>query len=118
MVLEQIMRTVMRRIGEFFVGRERQDDVAIGLEALLDVFDQVGDEDRGHRLVVDGAAAAEIAVDLLQLERVEIPVLALSFDHIEVSNKEDRLARASAAQSRNEVTLTRPCREYLYVGGR
>src|SRR5918994_6900583 len=55
-------------VAAFFVCRERDDDVAPGLQAFLSIADQVGDEDRGHRLVVGGAAAVVIAVALDELE--------------------------------------------------
>ena len=118
MVIEQPVRAVVRRIGQLLVGGERQDDVAVGLEAFLGILDQVGDEDRRHRLVVDRAAAAEIAVDLLQLERIEIPVLALGLDHVDMGDQQERLARAGAAQPRDQVALARPRRHHLDVGGR
>ena len=47
-----------------FVGGERDDDVAVRLEAFTLVANQVGDPDRRLRLVVAGAAAVEVAVAL------------------------------------------------------
>jgi hypothetical protein len=106
MVIEQIVCAVVRGIRKLFIRRERQNDVTIGLEALLGIFDEVGDEDRRHRLVVDRTTGAEKSVDLLQLERIERPVLAPRFDH--VGDQEDRLARPGAAQPRHHVALARP----------
>ena len=51
---------------------------------------------------------AEEAVDLLQLERIEGPVLALGFDHVHVADQQDRLARAGAAQPRHQLPLRGP----------
>src|SRR2546430_10642869 len=106
-LLDQDARADVRRIDQLLVGREREDDVAVRLEALLDVFDKVGDEDRHHRLVVDGAAAAEEALHFLPLERVAIPVLALGLDHVEVAEQEDRLHHSGAATARLPVYLPR-----------
>ncbi len=117
-VLQEPMHAVVRRIRQLLIGRERQDDVAVRLEAFVDVADHVGHEDRRHRLVVDGAAAAEIAVDLLQLERVEIPVLALGLDHVEMRKQQQRAARAGAVQPRHQVAFARPRREHRDIGGR
>ncbi len=92
MVRQQPAHAVMRRIRQLLVGGEREDDVAVGLEALLHVGEHVGDEDRRHGLVVDHAAAAEIAVDLVQLERIGVPVRALGFHDVEMREEEQRLA--------------------------
>ena len=47
------------RAAAFFVGGERDDDVAVRLEAFAFVSDQIGDPDGGLRFVVAGAAAVE-----------------------------------------------------------
>jgi len=98
MVRQQPAHAVVRRIRQLLVGGQRQDDVAVGPERLLDVADQVGDEDRRHRLVVDDAAVDE-------LERVGVPVLAPRFHHVEMGKQEERPARAGAAQPRHQVAL-------------
>ena len=61
LVLEQPLDAVVRATA-LFVGRERDDDVAIGLEAFALVANQVGDPDRRLRFVVADAAAVEVAV--------------------------------------------------------
>ena len=48
-------------VADFLVRLQRDDDVALGHEALLLIADQVGDEDGRHELVVGGAAAVEVA---------------------------------------------------------
>src|SRR5215467_10779346 len=62
MLLEEPGHAIMP--APFFVGSQRHDQVAIGHEAFLAVTDQVGDERRGHRLVVRRAATVEVAVSL------------------------------------------------------
>ena len=61
---------------------------------------------------------AEIAVGLLQLEGIEVPVLALGLHHIEMGEKEKRPAHAGAAQSRHQIPLARPRGQNLDVRGR
>ena len=107
MLLGQHARAVMRRIRQLLIGGEREDDVALRPKTFLRVFDQIGDKARRHRLVVDDATAAELAVGFLQLERVETPVLALGLDHVDMRHQEDRLAGAGAAQARDKISLAR-----------
>ena len=92
----------------FLVGRERQNQIAIGREAFLLQANQVGDELRRHRLVVARAAAVEEAVLLEERERIERPVLALGLDDVEMREQQQRLAaRAGAARARDQVALLR-----------
>ena len=116
-VLQQPAHAIVRRIRKLFVGREREDDVALGLVARSDIADHVGDEDRRHRLVVDGPASAEIAIGLLQLEGIEVPVLTLCLHDIEMGEKQKRPAHAGAAQSRHQVPLARTGGQNLDVRG-
>ena len=104
-------------IAAFFVGREREDQVAIRLEAFVLQPNQVGHELRRHRLVVAGAAAVEEAVLLDERERIHRPVLALRFDDVEVREEKERLARAGAAVAEDQVALARIGSEDLHVGG-
>ena len=64
------------------------------------------------------AAPVEIAVLLDQLERIDRPVLALRLDDVEMREQQDRLARAAAAQARDEIALARRGREDMHVGRR
>jgi hypothetical protein len=82
-------------------------EIAVGLETLLLVADQVGHERGGHELVVAGATAVEVAVLLEQLERVDRPIRGLGLDDVEVRQQQDRLAYAGAAQASNEIALAR-----------
>ena len=61
--------------------------------------------------------AAEIAVGLLQLEGIEVPVLAFGLHDIEMGEKEKRPAGAGAAQPRHQVAFARPRRQHLDVRG-
>ena len=75
-ILDQPLDAVV--VAALLIGGQRENDVALGHEVLLLHAQQVGDEDRGHRLVVGGAAAVEVAVLFDELERIEIgrPVFA------------------------------------------
>jgi hypothetical protein len=85
------------RVAPLLVGGEREDQVALGRPPLALVAQQVGDEDRRHRLVVRRAAAEEVAALLVQRERVARPVGAVGGHHVEVREQQDRLARRAAA---------------------
>ena len=78
-----------------------------GLNPSRFVPDQVGDPDRGLRLVVAGSAAVEVAVLLDEQERVHAPVLALGLDDVRVGEQQDRLARAGAVIAHDEIELLR-----------
>ena len=90
----------------------------VGLEALALEPDQRVHEDRGHRLVVAGAAPVEVAVLLHQRERVGGPVLAARLDHVEVGQQQQRLARPRPPEARHQVALARRRRQHLDVVGR
>ena len=92
-------------VASLLVGGQGDDDVAVGLEALLLEADQVGDPYRGHRLVVGGATAVVVAVLLEERERVDRPVLLACLDHVEVGEQQQRPARARAPQPRDEIAL-------------
>ena len=57
-ISEKPLNTVM--LAAFFIGGERDNNVALGNESFLFQMNQGGDPDRGHCLVVAGAAAVEI----------------------------------------------------------
>jgi hypothetical protein len=100
------------RVAPLLVGRQREDQVAVGRPPLALVAQQVGDEHRRHRLVVGGAAAQEVAVLLVQHERVARPVGAVGRHHVEVRQQQDRLRRgasraAAAAVAHDQVALGR-----------
>ena len=118
MVLQQPAGAVMGGVREFFVGGQRQDDVALGRRALCAQANEGGDEDRGHGLVVDGAARAEKAIGLLQGEGVEGPVLAPGLHHIHMGEKQHGLLGARPAQSRHHVAFARGRGKHLNIGCR
>ncbi len=77
----------------FFVGREREDQVAAGLVAFA-MQTQKGGDQRGVGLLhVLRAAAVEVAVLLDELEGIGVPVGGQSLDHVDVAEKEDRFLR-------------------------
>src|SRR5262249_12003925 len=76
---------------------------------------QVGSQDRGHRLVVAGPTAVEEAVLLEEHERIERPVLALRLDDVEMGDEEERLARAGAAIAGDQIVLARVRAAHLDV---
>src|SRR5256714_7441528 len=88
---------------------ERDDDVAVWAEPLPLIPDEVGDEDGGHRLVINRAATVVVAFALRELERVEVwrPVLLLRLDNVEVREEKYGASRARAAQARDDVPLAR-----------
>ena len=93
MILEQPIDAVVGAAA-FFVGGERHDDVAVGLETLSLVANQVRDPDGRLRLVVAGAASVEEAVLFGELKRIHAPVFALGFDNVGVGEEQERLPAA------------------------
>src|SRR3954471_13778406 len=91
-LLHQPFRAV--RVATFLICREREDDVAGWLEPLLLIANQIRDEDRGHRLIVAGASAEEVAVLLVEREWVAWPVATERGDHIQVREEQDGLGSA------------------------
>ena len=65
LVLQQPLDAVVRAAA-FLVGGERDDDVAVGLEAFALVANEIRDPDGRLRLVVARAAAVEVAVLLVE----------------------------------------------------
>ena len=91
----------------FLVGRERNDDVAIGPEPFALVPDQVRDPHRRLRLVVAGSAAVEVAVALGQRERIHAPVFAFRFHDIGMRQQKNRTATAGAVIPNDQVGFRR-----------
>ncbi len=102
----------------FFVGSERENDVAIGMEIFLVETDQGCDEDRVGGFHVLRAAAVEVAIALEKLERVDRPILAARFDNVDVADQKDRAMRSGAAQAGDHVSFARIWAEDLHVAGR
>ncbi|MDT4843942.1 hypothetical protein FQZ97_778810 [compost metagenome] len=118
LVVDEPEGAVAQRVAALLVGRERQDDVALGLEAFLLELPQHGDQRRGHGLVVDGAARREVAAGFLQLEGVGLPVFAAGLDHVDVGQQQQRLLAAVALEAQHQVPLLREGLEDLDVAGR
>src|SRR5260370_7152023 len=88
-ILQEPVHAVVRSAALFIRG-ESYDDVAVGLEALILVLDQVGDPDGRLSLVVARAAAVKKAIALNELKGFHVPVLPLAFDDFHVYAKENR----------------------------
>ena len=88
MILQEPIHPVRR--AALFVGRERQDDVAIRNEPLLLQSNEIGDHDGIAGLHVLRAATVVVAVLLDELKRIGGPVLGSRFDHVEVADDENR----------------------------
>ena len=108
LVLEQVVHAV-HAVGGLLAAGERQDEVALRLEAALalQTHHEV-EEYGGHRLVVGCAAAIEEAVFLDQLERIALPVGALRIHHVDVREQQHAfLLRAGRADARDDVAVVR-----------
>ena len=77
----------------FFIGGERQDQIALRLVALA-VKAQEGEDQRGVGVLhVLRAAAVEVAVLLDKLKGIGVPVGGERLDHVDVAEEEDGLFR-------------------------
>ena len=103
-ILDEPLDAVVRP-ATLFIGGERDNDVAIRLEAFLLVEDQIREPNRGLRLVVAGPAAVEISVLLDELEGVHAPVGAQGLDDVGVREQQDRLKLAGTVVADHEVRL-------------
>ena len=101
----------------FFVGGEREDEIAIGLVILLLQANEGGGEKCVAIFYVARAAAVVVAVFFDELEGVHGPVFAARFDHIEMADEENRFLRAGAANARDQVAFARIRAEDVNVVG-
>ena len=81
----------------FFVGRQREDQIAVGHPLFLSQSNERRDERRRPAFQVERPAAVEVAVLFGQDERVHGPVFAPCLDDVEVGDEE---RRASACPCR------------------
>src|SRR5260370_8513167 len=91
----------------FFIRRESENDIAVGLVSFTLEADQRGDEHGIVDLHVLRAASVEVAVLFDELEWIRCPILAARFDDIQVADNKDRLDRGSggAKQPPHHVAL-------------
>ena len=115
MLLEQEGHAVA--VASLFVGGQGEDEVAVGLVALLAVADEVGHELRGHGLVVGRPAPVEVAALLAEHEGIEGPVLAQRLHHVEMGEQQEGPAGPGAAQAGHQVALAGAGSQDLHVGG-
>ena len=120
MVLDQVFDAAEFRRNDFFIGGQRENEVAIQAHILLLQLNHDGDQCRRHCLVVGRAARVKVTVFLDQLEGIALPFFAFGVDGVDVGEQQQRFLRARAAQTRNEVAFFRPARRHddLKVGGR
>src|SRR6185436_20012757 len=104
---EKIVDAVESRPVDLFVAGRHEDQVSLRLVSFLPIADEIRDENRHHRLVVERASGIEEAVFLDQLERVAFPLLALRLDDVEMAEQHDRLPAAAAPVARHEIAFPR-----------
>ena len=103
-VLGQPIRAV-EGVGRLLPAGQRQLDGAFWRLAGLHADQEIG-PNAGLRLIVEGAAAIEIAVFLDQFERAARPVFRLGGDHIEVAEQQHRFhLRIAALQMDNDAAI-------------
>jgi hypothetical protein len=95
------------RTAAFFIGCERDDDVAVGLKPFLLIANQVGNPQGGLCLVVTRAPAVKITLLLGELKRLQGPVFALGFNDIGMREKQDGFAGASAVIADDQIAFLR-----------
>ena len=107
MVLHHVSGADKLAVG-FLAAVEHHLDGAGGAVAFLLVADHRVREDRGHRLVVAGAARVEIAAVFGEDEGVAHPVFALGLHHVDVRHQHDGfLSRVRAGEDGDEVAVLR-----------
>ena len=116
MILDEPIDAV--ELSALLIRRQRQDQVAVERHAFALEPNHVGDEMRGHRLVVGGATPVEVAVLLEEGERIDRPVFALGLDDIEVGEQEDGPPLAAALEPRDQIAFAwvRPENPHVAVG--
>src|SRR5438270_7745191 len=90
-----------------FVSRKIDDEVTRGNPAFFLQANKSGDQDGVALLNVRGAAAIEKAIHFVELEWIHGPILRQGLYHVEVRDKQDRLARTAPAQADNKILLIR-----------
>jgi hypothetical protein len=106
-MFEQVADAV-ERIGGLLAACERELDTAPWLVVFLSEADHRIREDGRHRLVIRRAARVKVAALFDELEWVAAPVLALGFDHVEMSKQHQRLqTRIRPRQQSDQVALLR-----------
>ena len=103
-------------VAGFFIGRQRDDQVAIGHIAFLSKANERRDPHSSHSLVVGTAAAVEVTVFFGELEGIQGPVLTQRFNHVEMREQQHRLSAASPPIPRNQISFARIRSQNLNVG--
>src|SRR5437762_2456785 len=103
-------------VAGFFIGRECDDQVAIGHVAFLLKANERRDPYGSHGLVVGTAAAVEVTVFFGELERIQRPILTQRLNNVEMREEQHRLSAAGPAIPRNKISFSRIRPENLNVG--
>ncbi len=112
-VLDEPLDAVV--LAALFVGRQRENQIALRLIALL-LQAQKGRHQRGVAILhVLCAASVEVAVLFAENERVERPVGRLRFDHIEMPDEQNRPSGARSVIAHHQQALARRRNQHLYV---
>src|ERR1700683_230191 len=78
----------------FFISRKSDNDVAIRLESLFLVLNEVGNPNGGLGFIVSGTATVVKAILFDELKRIRAPIFALGFYHISMREKKNWFTRA------------------------
>src|SRR5580693_3870775 len=97
MMFEQPFDAV--EVAAFFVGREREDEIAVGSETCFFQADKIRHEDGGAIFDVHSASAIEITFLFDKLKGIGGPVFAARFDDVQVGEKQDRFLLAASMQA-------------------
>ena len=105
----------------FLVRRQGQNKIAGGRPAFFLETNQVGDQFGVTLFDVAGTAAIEEAVNLIELEWIQIigPVLFQGLHHVQVAQEENRLGVSStSAESYHQIVLVglRACHVNIIIG--
>ncbi len=116
MMLEQPFDAV--EVPSFFIGGEREDQIAVRREARLFHADKIFNQNCGAVFDVHGAATVEIAVFLDKLKRIGGPVFAAGLDDVQVGEKQDWFLLTGSMQARDEILLVivRSCDDDVLLG--
>jgi hypothetical protein len=92
MVLQQPLNAHPVAVEVLLIRLKHHDDIPVGSVALLPVSDQVGDESRRIKFVVNRSASVEIAVSFHEFERICGPIFAARGNDVEVGEEERAFA--------------------------
>src|SRR5205807_4199789 len=92
-------------LAAFFIGSQGQYQVSRGRPAFLFQADEIGYKNCVAVFDVHGATPIEVAINLIELERVHGPVLAQRLDHIQVADEQNGLALAASPETNYKIAF-------------